>query len=553
MGVMVARGSLTIAGVVAFAAVVSAPSTAAPCVDAASIMVQARRLPADVTAFAYVEDAVKIRRELAARPIHQWIDSLARNGAASKAWSELARGADLSEERLFDLCFGRGFTFAARSRPDGQPAEWVVIASMGEQVMRDLLRRLEARVREPRFGLAVSHLPEQRMLLASDGELVVIGPELQPDLFNDVLQRVGDGAVGLDGEGLATLASDVDLRQRAPELLVGMDGARAALFLRHDRPLGGCSLLVADVRGDKVRLRHAGRFDNPIFTSPITRLTCDFSPVAEFEDKALIAVMQPQDVGSGPVETYLSASLGEGLVSPEMRKNLADRRMLIVGEHDARQLPEPSDMLTTTFVALELKDPCIAVGQLDDQMLRLTRKISALSDGAMVLEPPNVRAMRRCEPRQVNLGECGKWFTGGFPVMKTVSLNWAVAEGPHGAWFVVGSNPVALHDAVNTLGKDQARSAKAMRGRYDSCGVANGPRVGRHIENLSEQAPTFTEPANVEKVRDGLTMLSQLAVGMQDCRWKMSRPTANTMRLEVDLTLTPAETANDRPDGANPR
>jgi hypothetical protein len=542
MGLM---GLLSIATGTLLAAMAAHSPCPRSCVDLATIMVEARRLPADVTVFAFVEDAVDIRQELAPRPISRWVNGLLNEGAVGEAWAGLARGAGMSESELFDLCFGRGFCFASRPAGQAESAEWVVTARLEESAARDLLRRMKARVREPRFGLAVSQLPEQRLLLANDGELIVIGPEAQPALFDDVLQRIG--AADLDGAGLATLASDADLRQRAPELLEGMDGARVAVFVRHERPLGGCSLIVADIRGEAVRVRHAGRFDNPLFTSPITRLTCDFSPVAEFQDKSLVALMQPRDVGEGPVETFLSASLGGGLVSAEMRKNLADRRLLIVGEQDGRQLPDPSDILTTTFVAaMELKDPSIAVGQLDDQMIRLTRSMNNLHKGAMVIEPPNVRALTPCEPRHVDLGEAGKWFSGGFPVMKTVSLNWGVANGPHGAWFVVGSHPLALRETVQTLNTSDGRSLKAMRGKFDSCGVANGLRVGRHIENLSDEAQAFTEPEDLDKVRSGLQILSDLACGVQSCRWQMARPTVTSVRLDVDITLAPAQTSDEK-------
>jgi hypothetical protein len=561
MGVMGLLSILTITMTLAIGAAPRAPALApAPCVDAAALMTEARALPPDVTLFVHVEDAVEIRRELANRPIERWVRSLAQSGAVAKAWNGLAHGTDMDDAELFDFCFGKGFTFASRPGsspgPGGRDVQWVVITKLGEESTHTLLRKLRTRVREPQFGLAISELPEQQMLLASDGGQVVIGSSRQPELFFDVLQRMAQAEHG-DNAPLATLATDADLKQHAPQLFAGMHGARAAMFIRHERPMGGCSLVVADVRGDQVRLRHAGRFDHAPFASPMTKLTCDFSPVALFEDKALVAIVQPRDVGDGPVEAFLSAELGAGLISDEMRKNLADRRLLVVGEHDARQLPEPADILTTTFVAaLELKDPSIAIGQLDEQMVRLTQRINQRAKGSLLIEPPNVRAMRPCEPREVDLGNAGKWFTGGFPVMKSVSLNWAVAQSPDGggggagagagtAWFVVGSHPQALQETVEALQKD-APQDRRLRGRFDSCGMANGLRLGTHVQSWSDEAQMFTRPENLDEVRGSLKALANLASGMQICRWQLARPTENTMRLDVQVTLTAAETAEPR-------
>ena len=68
-------------------------------------------------------------------------------------------------------------------------------------------------------------------------------------------------------------------------------------------------------------------------------------------------------------------------------------------------------------------------------------------------------------------------------------------------------------------------------------------RLGRHIESWSDDTPQFTDPSHVEEVRNTLRTFADLANGLQICRWQMERPTATTMKLDVQITLTASETA----------
>ncbi len=494
----------------------------------------ARFAPADATMLVRVERAGRLRRDLASRPIAECLTSFAHGGAIARAWSSLAQSINFPEAQLFDECFGRDVTFMKRA-----PGEWVVMTSLAEERTREMMRMLNVRVREPRYGLAVSELPEQEILLASDGGQVLIGPSRHPQLFHDVLERWGTG----DRSTAPSLARNADFVERLNELDCRASRATLAAFVRHNRPLGGCSMFIADVRGDDVSIRQSARFNNPLFASPVTRLECDFSPLALFADRALVAIMQPRDVGDGPVDAFLTASLRTGLVSPEMRSNLADRRMLVIGEADGRQMPDAKNILTTTFVAcLELKDATGAPQQLDRQMMAIASEINRIGQGAMLVRMPDTGAMSADQARHTDLGAAEQWFTGGFPVMRTVSLNWAVADHDHGKWFVIGSHPHALKETLNALAIASSRDERLV-GRFDSCGVANGLRLGRHMQSWSEEVDEFADAPNVEVVRSTLKTFADLASGLTDCRWQMARPTANTLKLEVQAKLAPAQTS----------
>jgi hypothetical protein len=191
---------------------------------------------------------------------------------------------------------------------------------------------------------------------------------------------------------------------------------------------------------------------------------------------------------------------------------------------------------------LELKDSTQAVKQLDDQMIAICRQMNNLCQGSLLTGPPDVNRMKPDQAREVDLTGATQWLNGGFPIMANVSLNWAVAEGPSGSWFVIGTHRRSLDDVVNALKKDAPAGRKTV-GQYDSCGTGNGLRISRHLQSWSEQADKLEEPGEVEQFRASLNLMSDLAGGLRQCRWQLARPSANQMKLDIEIELSPPESA----------
>ncbi len=516
-------------------------SVAAPPADAASKQndpfASAENLPADVAIYIHVRGASDIRRELFDRPIARWIDSIVSAGQIHKAWSSLATAARMDEGPLFDACFGRDVTLTVR-----QPNQWAVITEMDEHASLALLQKLKVRVREPHSGMSLAELPEQEILLARDGTRLVIGPSKQSSLFYEILPRLME----------AHSNTKSLFRDPAMQDTQALGGGRIAAFIRHQQPLGGISKAVGDLDGDQLTIHHAARFENAPFSHDITRLTCDFSPAFMFEDRSLLALIQPTDGGDGPLETFFAASLGQNLLSQPMRANLGDRRLIVVSETEGRRLEKPVDLLNTTVVfCIQAKDAETAADQLDSQMLKITNRIDDLGKGSFLVPTPNILHRAPGEPREVDLSAASQWFTGGFPIMRNLSLSWSVAEGPQGAWFVIGSQRQSLDEVVEVLkGQSAANSSFAagkaptpMFGKFENCGTGNGVRIGRHLRSWSDEAAQFVGPARQEEFRSTIRMMSDLAAGMQTCRWQLARPSTNEMRLEVQIKLAPPESA----------
>jgi hypothetical protein len=513
--------------------------------------------PSDVTAYIHVDHAADLRRQLAHRPIAQWIEGLVAGGESSKAWTRLARSADLSDAELFDFVLGERFTLLVRAnngqakQPDepahgddakpkaalvqesrGAAAEWALVTGVDQAKAAQILRRLKVRVLEPRVGFAIAELPEEDVLIARDEHHLVVGPVQQSKLFYDVLPRIG-------ANNARSLAAEPCMRGAR-----SLGGGNIALFVRHTSEMGGgFSLIVGNLAGDHVAIQHSAHFDQAPFHHAVTKLTCDCSPVKAFESRALVAMIQPTDIGEGPLESFIAAMLHDSLISRDMRRNLGDRRLMVVGEEDGRQLDQPAGVLVPTLVTcIELRDKAIAGEQLDRQMVRLAKHINDVGQGTYLVEIPQACRFSPGEPRHVDLSPAMEGLAGGFPIMKSISLNWTIADGPSGAWFVIGSHRQSMDDVVKTIQAVSPHDERLL-GKFDCAGCANGMRIGRHIENWRDQAKAIAPPDKVETFRLTLKLMSQLAAGVQTCHWQLSRPTPQDMRLDVQATLTPPESA----------
>lgn len=525
------------------------PPAASPKPLSSTPFAAATLAPANVTAFIHVDQASRIRKEVADRPIARWMTSLLKNGQFAGAWSRLSKAANLSDGELFDFAMGERFTLLIRQGDVNGPIEWALITGVESERATQILRTLKVRVREPKAGFAIAELPEENILIARDEHHLIVGPIEQSPLFYEVLPRVG----AKNDQSLA----DEPCLAAASELGKGCAG----VFVRHPAAMGGgWSCMVANLKGDQLAIKHAAHFDQSPFMRGITRLDCDCSPVKSFEQRALMAVIEPTDIGDGPVESFLSATLHDGLVSKAMRSNMGDRRLMVVGEEDIRlaersipvgagkkdaaaiAVPPAIVQMPTLVTCIELKDKVIAPAQLDRQMERWTRRLNELGQGSFLVEVPTACRFKPGEPRHIDLAPAMEGFGGGFPIMKTVSLNWTVADGPDGSWFVIATHPQSMNDVVKLLKAGGEKDAR-FKGRFHSAGTANGLRLGRHMENWSEQAEAIAPPDKVENVRMTLKLMSQLAAGMQSCRWQLARPTENDMRLDVQVTLSPPESA----------
>ncbi len=118
-----------------------------------------------------------------------------------------------------------------------------------------------------------------------------------------------------------------------------------------------------------------------------------------------------------------------------------------------------------------------------------------------------------------------------------MSLDWTVVSGPFGSYYVIATHPEHLDRAVAALQTE--RRSVPQTGRWTNCGTMNGRRVGIHLRSYSEQAERLAadDPQAAADFKGTLLMLSELADGIDRCRWRLSRPSSKEMTLDLDILL----------------
>lgn len=492
--------------------------------------------PSDVRVFVHVTDAAHLRAELADRPIAGWLDTLLSGGEVQRAWAAMARQSNAAAGELFDRCLGAGFTVLLRSRDaaddknadNNQPAEWAVLTQLDPDRARELLRPFNPKILRPRHGFALEELPEQELLIARRNGLIVVSPIQRAALLNDVIGSIDDGAV-------KRLASDPAI-EKARLLGRGDIG----VFVRHDKPMGGWSAAVADINGDHITLRHAARFDSPPFSTPVTKHDWDLAPIESIKGKAILAVIAPTEAGEGRIESFLHVLLRRPILPAELERFPGQRQILILGEQEGRLLAKRVDMLVPAVSC------CVEVGEkkidrrvFDENMIDLASQIDRLGEGGTHLQIPSIDQIDSKRPGRIDLAPAVRSLTSIPQLAEGVSLNWTDVRGSDSRWWVISSDSGQLTDVALSLAS--ATEQQRNSGQWANGGFVNGRRLAVHVRSWIDRADLLAAPGQVEDFKRSLHLIADLADGFQTCSWRMSRPSAETMELQAELTLSPPE------------
>ena len=205
-------------------------------------------------------------------------------------------------------------------------------------------------------------------------------------------------------------------------------------------------------------------------------------------------------------------------------------------------LERPVDLLSTTVaICLEVESAEDALRPLDEHMVKLARRLNQLAEGAFLIDIGE-RPWKPGEPREIDISAATSWFTGGLPIMKNIRLNWTVANGPYGAWYVIATHRRHLECVVEALEKEPA--GEPILGKFDNVGTADGGRIGKHLASWSNPAEWAGLLEDGEELRATMQLMSEFASGFKRCRWRMSRPSRDEMLLDMQLILSPPHSAD---------
>lgn len=499
-------------------------------------------VPANVSLFLHVEHASEMRHAAVQRPVGAFLLDMARSASLGDAWTQLARDLSLPPGAMFDRYFGRSATIACRPlandavNGDAPSLDWVLLTVVEEADVALLVRRLAPRI----HGGGWYGLARQKVDFAWHAPVLVIAPSRHAPLATEVSALLGGG-----GGGRLAESDEAGAARRLG--LVAPEGApRIELIARHEAPMGGASVLSAALVGERLVMRHAGRFEHAPFRFEPMGATMDISILGRFVDTAVVATVQPTDPTGLRRDPMLSAVLPMPDTSDEARRNLGERRVMVVGEGEGRRAPRPFDMAYPTLaVAVEVRDAELAARQQDRLVAACVASLSArfLPEGRLPAAVPNLDTVPTTV-RSVELTAIAKELIGDHPLADTIGLHWKTVTAHGSSWQIFASDRSLLEEVSGDL--RSGGPTAPQRGAWEMAGFANGPRIAAHLTSWAPHASLFVAPEESGTFRSTLDTLAGLAAGFSAVTWRMARPDERSVILDVELELAPPETGFER-------
>lgn len=484
--------------------------------------------PPSVRLYLHIHDAASLRAEVSDRPFAKWASNFLSKGQMPQAWDNLAEVSQLEGAELFDTLLGKSLTLVVRNK--GESTQWAILTEVDPEQTKLMLANLQPRVLAPRHRLAIMHLPEFELLLAHSGRMLLVGPTPQSGLFDEMVPN------------LSSPPSDCLANQPAFEEARQLGGGEIGLYMKHDQPMGGWSVAVARFDSPHMNLRYAAKFDNAPFTRAPTKLNWDLSPIHNFRERTALAIIEPTNTASGQFDAFLQVVLGPAAYTPAMRQNLGPRQITTIAELDGlMQKPAFDLMLPIAARIREVKDPEIAWDHLDQQLIGLAKSVNELGEGQVSVLVPDPSTFKPGQPRQIKFGSAAKWLFGDIPGLEQLTLNWSVVEGPLGAWSVVATDSKHLEEITASLTNEPVEESNI--GVWESCGLADGPRLASLTRSWGSRADVLAEPEDVEALRKAFLLLSDFGQGVEKLQWQMKRPAPDRVRLDAKITFSPPDSS----------
>ncbi len=544
--------------------------------DAARLFAAARAVPASASLYLHVEDAMAIRQRHGGRPLAAWCLEMVGDSTATDAWARLAARAGASSEELFAAAFAGRVTLVGRpiATPD-EPGgfEWAMLLDGDPATLRQLLGRFRPeRLWPGELAVEAWRIPEAGVRVHLLPRVLVVAPDASVRFAEDIVR------------GLLAAGGQVPRDPAAAEGSVaaglwGHPGIQAGTGLGHGSVAfwtrsgdEDWSAMVIDPltdEADRIRVVAAASFASAPFDRPRTAARWSGGVVDTLAESAMAVVAEPMDIGWGRSGAWFARGLGQPLVSDRLQRQLAERRVFVLGEVEGRRLDPPVDAaLPAIAMALEVRPAFAVASELDVHMSSLLRGFSRMAGlggdagGATPVLAPS-RTIAIDGRGFADLGPAiDRWWRGagitaeaaadpaadGPPApLAAADLCWGLASGGSGHWIVLASHPAHLDDVTRALAA--ARPTPEPAAAWTARGVLDGVRLGVHLRDLSDAAGLLAaadDPAARATIAATLSAASDFVAAFARCRWSLQRPDDRTVRLELDLKLAepPSSTAS---------
>lgn len=301
------------------------------------------------------------------------------------------------------------------------------------------------------------------------------------------------------------------------------------MFLRHEGPDEGATLVSASREGAAIVAQVIGRYATPVPILGTAKSRLDAHLVRAFEDRAVMVLSSPADGKPAPADAFWLTLVPELAAPPAMRTNLAGERVLAVGQCRVHAMP-------ALALAWRVEDAEQARGDQEHFMRAvccgMTRAADAPAGGAVpsqvgAAEPPPSDGPAPTECK--SLGPFADRYLGdGFRLGQSV-LCWSTVSTQCGGWQVYASDPEWLTAVSERLGKESC--SESPRPDAGGIGFCDGPRAATLLRRwmpLATRAPDDRVARGVEALSTALERLGRV-------RFRYEMPTPLTLRAVVEI------------------
>lgn len=416
---------------------------------------------------------------------------------------------------------------------------WLFGVQADDERCERVLRMLNARMSAPqRFESALERLSFRRI----GGWLLMTPSEAADTVLDGAATRAvaEDAANSLLSEPLIQefLASEAPVR----------------IFMRHDAPVGGATLIGLTRVKESLRAEVRGTYEDSPLGSGSNPRPLDDGAVGSLESLAAFAVTNPADGSPSVSDAFWLALVPEFRLSPAMKANLAGERLVAVG---------PSRDPARPAVAFAWKVDDARQGEADqDAYMRgvccgLLRAAETAQDPAFANSPNHTERLRNAarhmtDPERATSRSCDALgpfidrYLGTPFKLGGSELHWMTVETPCGGWQIYATDTDWMSAVAGQLRGNSC--GEGERAKATGVGFCDGPRAAAMVRNWR---PLVVDgQAGAERISRGLDALARAVEGLGRMRFRYQTPGPH--RVEAILEIDPAVRAVGPPTATQP-
>lgn len=483
----------------------------------------AQFLPASITQFYCFVDAGEELREVLDSSLAPGLQTFYEKCRSGRSWRELAQSTGIEPNVLFDMLVSRRVTLVTDQEDENRigpgPVDysrWVMMARVEEPFALDLLRMLGGRVREfveetpvyaaeggslrfayrdGRFYVAASNAHALfRSMLAT-----TINPALCDDEEFREARRVGPGDFGMFKRGRG------DVHWEAGAAKMRRDYMQINLVKRHE---------PKPVNRDQTDAINLGLLETL------------------GEEAVYVGIERTPDSSSLPCERTASTGILPIVplvrAKPGMLEHLGPTMITVIGPPATA-----GSGLPAMTVAIEMRSPQAAVGELDEFMAQATARLSGRRRRSDDATPPVEVINAGAAPETLRVAACGG---SGMPARLLglegtwpAEVVWSSAITDDRAWWVASTD---RESQSRILGKVQSFTETC---RKPSRTEARGVVFGSRLASLMQPWPAVNSESKHPFLAE-LFAWRELLTCVRDIKWRVSRPSDERTETYVSVS-----------------